>query len=74
MNAVTVASAGVSHHHAPLALLDRLAYRPDELPAGLEQLVATAGVGEAVILSTCNRTEVYAVFAGRPMWRAWPAS
>jgi glutamyl-tRNA reductase len=66
MNAVTVASAGVSHHQAPLALLDRLAYRPDELPASLEQLVATAGVREAVILSTCNRIEVYAVFAGVP--------
>jgi glutamyl-tRNA reductase len=66
MNAVTVASAGVSHHHAPLALLDRLAYRPDELPAALAQLVATAGVREAVILSTCNRTEVYAMFAGTP--------
>ncbi len=66
MNAVTVASAGASHHHTPLALLDRLAYRPDELPAGLAQLVAAAGVREAVILSTCNRTEVYATFAGTP--------
>jgi glutamyl-tRNA reductase len=66
MSAVAVASAGASHHHAPLALLDRLAYRPDELPAALEQLIATAGVRAAVILSTCNRTEVYATFAGPP--------
>jgi glutamyl-tRNA reductase len=63
---MSLASAGVSHHHASLALLDRLAYRPDELPAALEQLAGTAGVREAVILSTCNRTEVYATFAGAP--------
>ena len=63
---IPVASAGVSHHDAPLALLDRLAYRPDELPARLERLAGAADVREAVILSTCNRSEIYATFAGTP--------
>jgi glutamyl-tRNA reductase len=58
--------AGVSYRDAPLALLDRLAYRPVEVPAALARLLAASGTRRAAILATCNRVEVYASFAGPP--------
>jgi glutamyl-tRNA reductase len=47
---------GVNHRTAPLQLREKLAYRPEEIPAALEQMRAQ-GVREALILSTCNRVE-----------------
>ena len=44
---------GTSHHHAPVELRERVALDPEQAHALAEQL------GEAVVLSTCNRTEVY---------------
>lgn len=52
---------GVNHHTSPLALLERVAVSPDDLPKAIASLVARRNVSEAVVLSTCNRTEVYAV-------------
>ena len=50
---------GVSHHTAPIELRERLAIPAGELPAALARLAADGALGEAVLLSTCNRTEVY---------------
>jgi glutamyl-tRNA reductase len=51
---------GLSHHTAPIALRERFAISPARVPATLE-LLRTAGLTEeAVILSTCNRVEIYA--------------
>ena len=44
---------GTSHHHAPVEMRERVALDPEQAHALAEQL------GEAVVLSTCNRTEVY---------------
>jgi glutamyl-tRNA reductase len=49
---------GLSHHTAPLALRERLGVTKTMLPARLDAL-AGAGCDDAVVLSTCNRTEVY---------------
>ena len=46
-------AVGVSHHHAPLEVRERL-YLQDGQAAEL-----AAELGDAVVLSTCNRTEVY---------------
>lgn len=48
---------GVSHHRAPLDLRERVALAPQEA-ADVSSLLA-AEAGEAVCLSTCNRTELY---------------
>lgn len=48
--------AGVSHHRAPIELRERVALDLD----GCRELAAEIG-GEAVVLSTCNRTELYIV-------------
>lgn len=52
---------GVSHRTAPVEWRERLAVPDDRLPALVERLRARAAVEEAVVLSTCNRVEVYAV-------------
>ena len=52
---------GVNHRTSPLALLERVAVAPDHLPKAIADLVSRVDVREAVVLSTCNRTEVYAV-------------
>jgi glutamyl-tRNA reductase len=49
---------GVSHHTAPLALRERVAIGEQQLPGALAALRARVGPG--AIVSTCNRTEVYA--------------
>jgi len=52
--------AGLSHHTAPLALRERFALAPDQVPHALDRLVHAEGFPEGLILSTCNRTEIYA--------------
>jgi glutamyl-tRNA reductase len=51
---------GTSHHAAPIALRERIALDPEGAAALARQL---AGDGEAVCLSTCNRTELYVAAA-----------
>jgi glutamyl-tRNA reductase len=58
---VAVIVLGVSHHGAPIEVRERLAFRPAEVVPALEQLRTIAGAREGVLLSTCNRTELYLV-------------
>jgi glutamyl-tRNA reductase len=51
---------GCNHRSADLALLERLAVPVDELPKALVSLTRLSHVSEAVVVSTCNRVEVYA--------------
>ena len=52
---------GLSHHSSPVALRERFAFAEARIPAAL-QMLRTSGIAEeAVILSTCNRVEIYAV-------------
>jgi len=52
---------GISHKTAPVALRERLAFTESEASEFAKQLTASAEVREAVVISTCNRTEVYLV-------------
>ncbi len=52
---------GVNHRGAPLDIRERLVYRPTEIASSLNDLCAAANAREAVLLSTCNRTEAYIV-------------
>ncbi|MDT5036281.1 MAG: glutamyl-tRNA reductase [Micromonosporaceae bacterium] len=51
---------GLSHRTAGVPLLERLATTPAQTPHLLTRLLARDYVGEALVLSTCNRVEVYA--------------
>ena len=50
---------GINHKTAPVAIREQAAFAPEQLPQALREITAQAGVDEATILSTCNRTEVY---------------
>ncbi len=52
---------GLNHRTVPLELLERVSVSSDRLPKVLHDLCSRPNVSEAVVLSTCNRTEVYAV-------------
>lgn len=58
-------AVGINHKTAPVDLRERLAFTPEDLRTALAQLQARADLGEVMVLSTCNRVEVYA--AG-PSW------
>ena len=50
---------GVSHLTASVGIRERVAFTSAEATAALEALRTSAGIKEAVLLSTCNRTEFY---------------
>ena len=50
---------GINHKTAPVSLREKVAFSEDRLIAALRTLRQENGVTEVVILSTCNRTEVY---------------
>ncbi|MCC6473008.1 MAG: glutamyl-tRNA reductase [Burkholderiales bacterium] len=56
---------GMNHQTAPLALRERVVFAVDGLQSALGALVREKPVGEAAIVSTCNRTELYGA-AGDP--------
>ncbi|MEC6988564.1 MAG: glutamyl-tRNA reductase, partial [Actinomycetota bacterium] len=58
---MSVLVVGVNHRTAPLDLLERIALDAQGVAKAVSGLVALDSVREAVVLSTCNRTEVYAV-------------
>ena len=55
--------AGLDHHTSPVEVREQLAFRPSQLGAAFEHLLHGPGapLKEAVILSTCNRVEIYGV-------------
>lgn len=57
---MSVVVVGLNHRSAEFALLERVAVSADELRKALGTLTALDHVLEAVVLSTCNRVEIYA--------------
>jgi glutamyl-tRNA reductase len=55
---------GISHKTAPVSLRERLAFSESEAEEFARTATATDEVREAVVISTCNRTEVYLVVGG----------
>jgi glutamyl-tRNA reductase len=51
---------GLNHRTVPVELLERMAVAPADLPKALQTLGRCEHLAEVVLLSTCNRTEVYA--------------
>jgi glutamyl-tRNA reductase len=58
---VSVVVLGLNHRTVPLDLLERVTIDDSRLPKALHDVMSRDHVSEAVILSTCNRTEVYVV-------------
>ena len=56
---MSLLAVGINHNTASVELREKVAFGPDKLSEALKQLNANAHVNGSVILSTCNRTEVY---------------
>jgi len=63
---------GLSHHTSPVHVRERFAFTEPRIPATLELIRSTGVAEEAVILSTCNRVEIYAATSNGPQ-EALPA-
>ncbi|MGD1087991.1 MAG: glutamyl-tRNA reductase [Verrucomicrobiota bacterium] len=63
MNVVVI---GLSHHSSPVELRERFAFAKSKIPGALKSLRESGTADEAVILSTCNRVEIYAATALEP--------
>jgi glutamyl-tRNA reductase len=57
---MSVVVIGLSHRSAPVALRERFAFAGETVPAALRALRAAGLATEGVVLSTCNRVEIYA--------------
>jgi len=56
---MAILAVGLNHKTAPVATRERVAFGPDILVGALRSLTALSPVREGLILSTCNRTEIY---------------
>ena len=52
---------GINHRTAPVEVRERVVFEPARLPEALRELRSLPAVSESVIVSTCNRTEIYCV-------------
>jgi glutamyl-tRNA reductase len=57
---VSLVVIGLNHRTTPVELLERIAVPPPELAKALHTLERSDNLDEVAVLSTCNRTEVYA--------------
>jgi len=57
---LSVVAVGLNHRSVPLDLLERMTVPASRLPKALSDLTSRENITEAVVLSTCNRIEVYA--------------
>jgi len=57
---------GLSHHSSPVTVRERFAFTEARVPAALQSLRDSGVADEAVILSTCNRVEIYAATSLEP--------
>jgi glutamyl-tRNA reductase len=62
---------GLNHQSASLEVREKLAFPPERQAEALADLAAQPGVTEAVLVSTCNRTEVYCRADDAGVARAW---
>ena len=58
---MSVVVIGVNHRTSPLSVLERVTISGDQVVKALHDVITRSNVSEAVVLSTCNRTEIYAI-------------
>jgi glutamyl-tRNA reductase len=61
---MSVLAVGLSHRTADMSVLERATVSGGEVGKVLDELIGCAAINEAVLVSTCNRVEVYAVVEG----------
>ncbi len=58
---MSIVAIGCNHRSTPLSMLEQLTVPADQLPKALSELRSARNLSEVVILSTCNRIEIYAL-------------
>ncbi|MEU4317071.1 glutamyl-tRNA reductase [Nocardia sp. NPDC024068] len=58
---MSVLLVGISHRSAPVAMLEKVAITDADRPKLIDRMLASSHISEAMIVSTCNRVEIYAV-------------
>ena len=58
---MSIVAVGINHKTAPVSVREKISFNPDALSTALQSMLNTVKCKEAVILSTCNRTELYLV-------------
>ncbi len=64
---------GINHQTAPIHIREKAAFTGEQLPSALQQLMSMRSMSEVVVLSTCNRTEIYCAADEEilPRLRSW---
>jgi glutamyl-tRNA reductase len=52
---------GINHNSAQVEMRERVAFAPEQVSEAMNDACNNVGIDEVVVLSTCNRTELYAV-------------
>jgi glutamyl-tRNA reductase len=63
---MSIVALGLSHHTAPVTVRERFAFAESATSDAMSKLRETGVIEEAVILSTCNRVELYAASSAEP--------
>jgi len=63
---MSIVVVGLSHHSASVELRERFAFEDTQVPGALRELREAGVATEGVVLSTCNRVEIYAATALAP--------
>src|SRR3990167_9008817 len=58
---MSIVTIGINHKTTPLAIRERFSFNHDCTSLALQDLMRLPSVNEAVLLSTCNRTEIYTI-------------
>ncbi len=58
---MSIVAVGINHKTAPVSVREKISFNPDNLSIALQDMIDSVKCKEAVILSTCNRTELYLV-------------
>ncbi len=58
---MNILSIGINHKTAPVEIRGKVAFQPEQIVPALESLQSAAQLQEVALISTCNRSEIYAV-------------
>ncbi len=64
-------ACGINHKTASLSLREQVVFSAENTPVALCELITAGAANEAMILSTCNRTEVYTHVANNEQFIQW---
>ena len=56
---MSLLSLGINHQTAPVDIREKIAFSAEQMTDALSELQGFSAINESVIVSTCNRTEIY---------------